>query len=298
MIRLDPELDEMDDPTELPEAIVALHNELLEVTASQLRSRAAKIDELFEEEFSGRITAAEGRVHVDYDWSADRGAQGVSALAALLHARTVTDWWQRDASGLLRNMQHGPAERAEAPSTPEGMETGTEQVEPPSWRQAVTVVHASALGAYTLRLSFSDGLGGDVDLSAHLAPGTARVTSSDPVAFTRLRCSEDGLTVEWDSGERWCAADLYYRLLRTVAPIAADQLIRADLNRHASRREGGWSVTRGGPETDRVPSRIATLLAKATNVTGRRSVSGWSPDRNRHRDRRRRTRAGSDPSPQ
>lgn len=252
MVPLDPELDEMDDPHEMPGAVTVLHDALLELTASQLRSRRAAVDHRFDVEV-GRITAADGRVHVDYSWEVDRGAHGVSALAALLHARTIMDWWTHDASALLRNLdlgienRRGEGKPPDADEAEHGEPHRRSQPELARWRQDVAVQHASAVDAQTIRLLFSDGLAGDVDLREYLESFSICVLARDPVAFSRLRASEDGSTIEWESGERWAAADLYYRLLRSAAPVAADELVRADLA-----AGGAWADTamsRAGRDT-------------------------------------------------
>lgn len=63
----------------------------------------------------------------------------------------------------------------------------------------ITVRSAEALGGYVLRLRFSDGLEGTVDLEP-LLWGPMFELLQDPAYFRRVRVSRDAGTVVWPNG--------------------------------------------------------------------------------------------------
>lgn len=72
----------------------------------------------------------------------------------------------------------------------------------------IKIIEASALEPYRLRLKFSDGVEGEVDLS-DLAGQGIFAAWNDATFFKRVRISSAGRSLEWNDQIDLCADSLY-----------------------------------------------------------------------------------------
>jgi len=85
--------------------------------------------------------------------------------------------------------------------------------------QVVDVTAAVPLGGYRLRLSFKDGLVGDVDLSDLAGKGVIFAPLADPEYFRQVRVDAEGGTVVWPNGADIAPESLYKRASQN--PVSA-----------------------------------------------------------------------------
>jgi Protein of unknown function (DUF2442) len=81
------------------------------------------------------------------------------------------------------------------------------------------VTDVQVLGHYRLRLTFSDGLAGDVDLSHLRSRGGVFESLRDPECFAQVRIDPEIGTITWPSGADLAPEVLYERA--SADPIAA-----------------------------------------------------------------------------
>jgi hypothetical protein len=85
--------------------------------------------------------------------------------------------------------------------------------------QVVDVTDVEPLGGYLLRLSFKDGLVGDVDLSDLAGKGVVFAPLADPEYFRQVRVDVEGGTIAWPNGADVAPESLYTRASQN--PVSA-----------------------------------------------------------------------------
>jgi hypothetical protein len=83
------------------------------------------------------------------------------------------------------------------------------------------VTDLQVLGHYRLRLTFSDGLVGDVDLSQLRYRGGVFESLRDPGCFAEVRVDPETGTITWPSGADLAPEVLYERA--SAHPVAASR---------------------------------------------------------------------------
>ena len=83
------------------------------------------------------------------------------------------------------------------------------------------VTDVQVLGHYRLRLTFSDGLVGDVDLSHLRERGGVFESLRDPECFAQVRLDPEIGTIAWPSGADLAPEVLYERA--SAHPVAASR---------------------------------------------------------------------------
>jgi hypothetical protein len=71
------------------------------------------------------------------------------------------------------------------------------------------VVRLELLGGYLLRLTFTDGTVGDVDLGYLVGRGPVFEPLRDPTYFAKVRVDADGGTIVWPNGADVAPETLY-----------------------------------------------------------------------------------------
>ncbi|HKR02743.1 MAG TPA: DUF2442 domain-containing protein [Pyrinomonadaceae bacterium] len=94
----------------------------------------------------------------------------------------------------------------------------------------IKIIEAHALAPYRLYVKFSDGVEGEIDLSA-LAERGVFAAWSDPVFFKRVRVGSSGRSLDWDEQIDLSADSLYMNLTGKTAqelfPKLATEGVRA-----------------------------------------------------------------------
>jgi hypothetical protein len=94
----------------------------------------------------------------------------------------------------------------------------------------IKIIEAHVLGSYRLYVKFSDGVEGEVDLSA-LAGHGVFAAWSDPAFFERVQVGSSGRSLEWSNQIDLSADSLYLNLtgktVQELFPKLATEEVRA-----------------------------------------------------------------------
>jgi hypothetical protein len=77
----------------------------------------------------------------------------------------------------------------------------------------IKIIEARALDTYRLYVKFSDGVEGEVDLSALAGQGVFTAWN-DPAFFKRMKISSTGRSIDWGNQIDLCADSIYLSLTK------------------------------------------------------------------------------------
>jgi len=84
----------------------------------------------------------------------------------------------------------------------------------------VTIRSVQNTEAGRLRLTFSDGTTGVIDLNPMIKRGGVFATLKDPAEFSRYSVGEHGRTIQWPTGAELCADALWLELKQSSEAAA------------------------------------------------------------------------------